>query len=90
MRSRALREACTRDRPARRTAISTTLVRSPWLYRHCPSSSHFLRADRLVDEAQAAGDARLICELFGLTFKAKPDKLFTVLRYGLRPETVER
>ncbi|MER5381792.1 hypothetical protein ABT040_16140 [Streptomyces sp. NPDC002688] len=42
----------------------------PWLYRHYPSSSHLLRADRLVDEAQAAGDARLICELFGLTFNA--------------------
>ncbi|MER5402823.1 hypothetical protein [Streptomyces sp. NPDC002599] len=52
----------------RRTAISTTPVSRPWLYRHYPSSSHLLRADRPVDEAQAAGDARLICELFGLTF----------------------
>ncbi|MFF2937764.1 hypothetical protein [Streptomyces mirabilis] len=54
----------------RRTAISTTPVSRPWLYRRYPSSSHLLRADRLVDEAQAAGDTRMICELFGLTFKA--------------------
>ncbi|MFE2719503.1 MFS transporter [Streptomyces mirabilis] len=54
----------------RRTAISTTPVSRPWLYRHYPSSSHLLRADRLVDEAQAAGDARMLCELFGLTFNA--------------------
>ncbi|MFF3891258.1 hypothetical protein [Streptomyces sp. NPDC001914] len=52
----------------RKTAVSTTPVSLPWLYRRYPSSSHLLRADRLVDEAKAAGDARMICELFGLTF----------------------
>ncbi|MFE4703316.1 hypothetical protein ACFRIC_40270 [Streptomyces sp. NPDC056738] len=52
----------------RKTAISTTPVSRPWLYRRYPASSHLLHADRLVDEARAAGDARMICELFGLTF----------------------
>lgn len=43
----------------------------PWLYRHYPASSHLLRDDRILDEVQAAGgDARVICELFGLSIQA--------------------
>ncbi|MDQ0956359.1 hypothetical protein QFZ66_000237 [Streptomyces sp. B4I13] len=54
-----------------RTALSTTPVSRPWLYRHYPASSHLLRGDRIIDEAQAAGgDARMICELFGLSIQA--------------------
>ncbi|MFF1594795.1 hypothetical protein ACFVY0_43070 [Streptomyces sp. NPDC058286] len=55
----------------RRTALSTTPVSRPWLYRHYPASSHLLRSDRIVDEVQAAdGDIRLICDLFGLSIQA--------------------
>ncbi|MEH0516724.1 hypothetical protein QBC31_39525 [Streptomyces sp. B21-079] len=54
-----------------RTALSTTPVSRPWLYRHYPASSHLLRGDRIIDEAQAAGGvARMICELFGLSIQA--------------------
>ncbi|MGW7260621.1 hypothetical protein [Streptomyces sp. NPDC054834] len=54
-----------------RTALSTVPVSRPWLYRHYPASSHLLRGDRIVDEVQAAGgDARMICELFGLSIQA--------------------
>ncbi|MEU9663538.1 hypothetical protein [Streptomyces chartreusis] len=53
-----------------RTAATTTPVSPPWLYRQYPSSSHLLRNDRIVNEAQSTGDARMICELFGLSFGA--------------------
>ncbi len=52
----------------RRTTISTTPVSRAWLDHRYPCSSHLLRADRLVDEARTAGDTRMICALFGLTF----------------------
>ncbi|MEU6664385.1 hypothetical protein [Streptomyces sp. NPDC046821] len=53
------------------TALSTTPVSRPWLYRHYPASSNLLRRDRIVDEAQAAdGDIRLTCDLFGLSIQA--------------------
>ncbi|MEU3342789.1 hypothetical protein [Streptomyces sp. NPDC006668] len=53
-----------------RSAATTAPASRPWLYRHYPTSSHLLRADRIVDEAQAAGDPRMICELFGLSYDA--------------------
>ncbi|MFF8946727.1 hypothetical protein ACF1A5_31615 [Streptomyces sp. NPDC014864] len=53
-----------------RSAATTTPASRPWLYRRYPSSSHLLRADRIVDEALAAGDTRMTCELFGLSFDA--------------------
>ncbi|MEV6653883.1 hypothetical protein [Streptomyces sp. NPDC051219] len=54
-----------------RTALSTVPVSRPWLYRRYPASSHLLRGDRIVDEVQGAGgDARMICELFGLSIQA--------------------
>ncbi|MBQ0890865.1 hypothetical protein KBZ94_39125 [Streptomyces sp. RM72] len=41
------------------------------LHRQQPLSSDLLRADRIVDEVLAAGgDARMICELFGLGIEA--------------------
>ncbi|WP_455357092.1 hypothetical protein [Streptomyces sp. SYSU K217416] len=55
-----------------RTALSTQPVSPPWLYRQYPASSHLLRGDRILDEAQATGEgaARMICELFGQSFHA--------------------
>ncbi|MFF8883315.1 hypothetical protein [Streptomyces flaveolus] len=53
-----------------RSAVTTTPVSAPWLYQQYPSSSHLLRNDRIVNEAQAAADARMISELFGITFQA--------------------
>ncbi|MEV6839381.1 hypothetical protein AB0N17_33575 [Streptomyces sp. NPDC051133] len=53
-----------------RTALSTTPVSRPWLYRHHPASTHLLRGDRILDEAQADGNTRMTCEMFGLSFKA--------------------
>ncbi|MCX4993772.1 hypothetical protein [Streptomyces sp. NBC_00568] len=55
-----------------RSALSTGPVSRPWLYRHYPASSHLLRDDRIIDEAQTSADARIICELFGLTFTPPP------------------
>ncbi|MEU8717922.1 hypothetical protein [Streptomyces sp. NPDC048663] len=54
----------------RRSAVTTAPVSRPWLYRRYPSSSHLLRNDRIVDEARATGDTRMLCELFGLSFEA--------------------
>ncbi|MDI6521821.1 hypothetical protein QMA61_37280 [Streptomyces coelicoflavus] len=53
-----------------RSATTTTPVSAPWLYRQYPSSSHLLRNDRMVNEAQAKADARMISELFGITVRA--------------------
>ncbi|WP_147286368.1 hypothetical protein [Streptomyces parvulus] len=53
-----------------RSAVTTTPVSAPWLYQQYPSSSHLLRNDRMVNEAQAAADARMISELFGITYRA--------------------
>ncbi|MFG3552496.1 hypothetical protein [Streptomyces sp. NPDC047725] len=53
-----------------RSAATTTPVSAPWIHRQYPSSSHLLRNDRIVNEAQATADARMICELFGLSFQA--------------------
>ncbi|MFE0440875.1 hypothetical protein ACFW2K_38895 [Streptomyces nigra] len=53
-----------------RRAPTTAPVSPAWLYRQYPSSSHLLRNDRIVNEAQVTGDARMICELFGLSFQA--------------------
>ncbi|WP_153182775.1 site-specific integrase [Streptomyces sp. E2N166] len=53
-----------------RSAVTTTPVSAPWLYQQYPSSSHLLRNDRMVNEAQAAADARMISELFGITVVA--------------------
>ncbi|MEU3491112.1 hypothetical protein [Streptomyces massasporeus] len=59
------------ERAAQHPALSAVPVSRPWLYRHYPASSHLLRGDRIVDEVQAAGgDARVICELFGLSIQA--------------------
>ncbi|MGW1365033.1 hypothetical protein ACWCQP_47595 [Streptomyces chartreusis] len=58
-----------RQTPQQRSRLRPT--RRPWLYRHYPASSHPLRGDRIVDEVQAVGgDARMICELFGLSIQA--------------------
>ncbi|MGB9998593.1 hypothetical protein ACPMJQ_29165 [Streptomyces pseudogriseolus] len=54
----------------RRSATTTTPVSAPWIYQQYPSSSHLLRNDRIVNEAQATADARMISELFGITFRA--------------------
>lgn len=53
-----------------RNAATTTPASRPWLYRHYPSFSHLLPADRIIDEAQTAGDTRMICELFGIGMQA--------------------
>ncbi len=53
-----------------RSATTTTPVSAPWLYQQYPSSSHLLRNDRMVNEAQAQADARMISELFGITLRA--------------------
>ncbi|MER6789877.1 hypothetical protein ABT330_35640 [Streptomyces sp. NPDC000658] len=54
-----------------RTALSTTPVSPPWLYRQYPHTADVLRSDRIVDEVQAAGgDVRRLCDLFGLTVQA--------------------
>ncbi len=53
------------------TALSTVPASRLWLYRHYPASSHLLRSDRILDEVLAAGgDARMLCELFGLSIQA--------------------
>ncbi|MFE6531008.1 hypothetical protein ACFVMA_18910 [Streptomyces rochei] len=55
----------------RRTALDTSPASNPWLHRQQPLSSDLLRADRILDEVLAArGDARMICELFGLGIEA--------------------
>jgi hypothetical protein len=54
-----------------RTALSTTPVSRPWLFRQYPASSTLLRGDRILDEVQAAeGDVKMICMLFGLGVQA--------------------
>ncbi|MER6160319.1 hypothetical protein ABT147_33000 [Streptomyces sp. NPDC001868] len=54
-----------------RTALTTTAVSHPWLYRQYPASSDLLRADRILDEVRSAdGDVPMICELFGLSVQA--------------------
>ncbi|MGZ3103562.1 hypothetical protein [Streptomyces sp. H72] len=54
-----------------RSAPYTTPASTAWLHRQQPLSSDLLRADRILDEVLAAGgDARMICELFGLGIEA--------------------
>ncbi|MFJ2478543.1 hypothetical protein ACIOWI_37500 [Streptomyces sp. NPDC087659] len=40
------------------------------MYRQHPTSGTLLRGDRVLDEFQAGGDVRMICELFGPSMQA--------------------
>ncbi|MFC8001034.1 hypothetical protein ACFUVQ_33350 [Streptomyces rochei] len=65
-----------------RTALTTAPASHPWLYQCYPSSSSLLRADRILDEVQAAGGGtRMICELFGLSMRAA--NRYTATRYDM-------
>lgn len=50
-----------------RSATTTGPVQTPWLTVKLGMSAQALRQDRIVDEVQATGDLRRICDFFGVT-----------------------
>jgi hypothetical protein len=50
-----------------RSATTLAPVQVPWLTDQLGMATHALRQDRILSEVHAGGDARLICDFFGVT-----------------------
>lgn len=72
-----------------RSAGSLSPVQVPWLTDQLGMATHALRQDRILAEVHAGGDARLICDFFGVTISTAEHYTSTINHPDLDGFTTE-